>query len=88
MAKGTIKITATIPPIQAAFKFLDGGGARVTLDLDPESAGKYFAFIQLANRQQLIVKGELGAETVATVTGKVQVVAEIVQPKLANTGPR
>lgn len=54
-----INITATVPAIQAAFKFLDGGGARITLDLDPTSAQDYFKFAQIANRQMMIVKGEL-----------------------------
>ena len=62
MAKGTISILATIPPIQAMFKGLDGGGARITLDLDPTSASKYWAFCQLANREMLLVKGELSLE--------------------------
>ena len=60
MKEGRISITATVPPIQGAFKYLDGGGARVTLDLDPSCAVKYLQFIQLANRDLLAVVGELG----------------------------
>ena len=62
MTDGRISIQGTIPPIQAAFRFLDGGGARVTLDLDPSCAVKYLQFIQLANRDLLRVVGELGLE--------------------------
>lgn len=61
---GSIKITATIPPIQAAFKALDGGGARITLDLDPESATRYFHFWQMASRELLLVRGELELEDI------------------------
>ena len=60
MTEGRISIRATVPLIQAAFKFLDGGGARVTLDIDPASVSKYWEFIQLANRQMLEIVGELG----------------------------
>ena len=62
MGVSKVNILATVPPIQAAFKFLDGGGARIALDLDPSSAVAYFNFIQLANRNLLLVKGELVAE--------------------------
>jgi len=54
-----IDIIATVPPIQGAFKFLDGGGARIALDLDPSSAVRYLQFIQIANRDLLLVEGEL-----------------------------
>jgi len=82
MAKGTISILATIPPIQAAFKYLDGGGARVALDLDPKSAQKYFAFLQVANRGLFHVTGELGLVSDGKKVGKV------LTPKFVNTGPR
>jgi hypothetical protein len=61
---GKISIIATIPRIQAAFKYLEGGGARITLDLEPASATKYFQFIQLADRQGCIVTGSLGLELI------------------------
>ena len=62
VANGRISIQATVPPIQGAFRFLDGGGARITLDLEPESADKYWQLMKLANRQLLTVIGELGLE--------------------------
>jgi len=60
MTEGKITIKATIPQTQGAFKSLDGGGARITLDLDVDSASKYFQFWQLSNTRLLWVTGELG----------------------------
>jgi hypothetical protein len=60
--KGTITVQASVPQIQAAFKYLPGGGARISLDLTPESTQKYLAFIQIADREMMLVNGELSLE--------------------------
>lgn len=44
-----IEFIAHVPPIQAMFKALDGGGARIALELDPKAAFTYYPFMVKAN---------------------------------------